>query len=247
MNVIEIHIDELIPYDNNPRKNDKAVDYVANSIREFGFKVPIVIDANNTIVCGHTRVKAAKKIGLTKIPCVVADDLTDNQIKAFRLADNKTAELSEWDMDKLELEFGEIDPTEIDLSDFGFFVDDESDEDVLSKYTKNIKIPQYEITKDEPPNLESLVSCEKAIKLLENIDNSNVTEGEKAFLRLAACRHYVFNYRDIAEYYAHATAEMQQLMEDSALVIIDFDDAIANGYIKLRDEIADMFKDDNEE
>lgn len=110
-------LDELKPYKRNPRKNDGAVDAVAASIKEFGFKVPIVIDTNGEIVAGHTRLKAAKKLGLAEVPCIIADDLTPEQIKAFRLADNKTAELAEWDFDLLHFELDDID---LDMSDFGF-------------------------------------------------------------------------------------------------------------------------------
>lgn len=101
MNIIEMDIEKVIPYENNPRKNEEAVDKVALSISAFGFKVPIVIDANNVVVTGHTRLKAAKKLGMNTVPCIKADDLTDEQIKAFRLADNKVAEFSQWDEDKL--------------------------------------------------------------------------------------------------------------------------------------------------
>ena len=101
MQIIEKNIKELIPYEKNPRKNDKSVDKVAQSIDEFGFRVPVVIDKDNVIVCGHTRYKAAQKLHLTSVPCVVADDLTDEQIKAYRLADNNVGEDSEWDMDLL--------------------------------------------------------------------------------------------------------------------------------------------------
>lgn len=96
--------DSLIPYANNPRLNDNAVDAVAASIKEFGFKVPIVVDGENVIINGHTRLKAAHKLGLKQVPVIVADDLTPEQVKAFRLADNKTGELAEWDMDKLDIE-----------------------------------------------------------------------------------------------------------------------------------------------
>lgn len=108
-------IDELKPYARNPRKNDGAVDSVAKSIQEFGFKVPIIIDANGEIIAGHTRLKAAKKLGLQEVPCIVADDLTPEQIKAFRLVDNKTAELAEWDFDALSLELEELDLSGFDL------------------------------------------------------------------------------------------------------------------------------------
>lgn len=90
-NIVYKKIDDLIPYENNPRKNDEAVDKVALSISAFGFKVPVVIDVNNIIVTGHTRVKSAKKLGMTEVPCLIADDLTEEQIKAFRLADNRRA------------------------------------------------------------------------------------------------------------------------------------------------------------
>lgn len=97
------------------------------------------------------------------------------------------------------------------------------------KYTSNISLPQYEI-KGDKPQIEELVLTTKVGKLISNIKNSNVTEQEKRFLTMAAYRHLVFNYAKIAEYYAHATKEMQSLMEESALVIIDLEDAIMNGY-----------------
>lgn len=108
----------LIPYVNNPRLNDNAVDAVAASIKEFGFKVPIVVDGKNVIINGHTRLKAAYKLGMKQVPVIVADDLTPEQVKAFRLADNKTSELAEWDLDKLNIELAEI--QDLDMNDFGF-------------------------------------------------------------------------------------------------------------------------------
>lgn len=118
MNIIELKLSEIIPYEKNPRNNDKAIEPVAKSIEEFGFKVPIVIDSENVIVCGHTRYKAAQKLKLEKVPCIMADDLSEEQIKAFRLADNKTAELAEWDIDLLSEELFDI--SNIDMAEFGF-------------------------------------------------------------------------------------------------------------------------------
>lgn len=115
--IIYMSVDDLIPYENNPRKNDEAVEYVANSIKEFGFKVPIVIDEHNIVVTGHTRLKAAKELGLTEVPTIVASDLTDEQVKAFRLADNKTGEFAHWDFDKLTLELLEL---EQEMVGYGF-------------------------------------------------------------------------------------------------------------------------------
>lgn len=121
MQIKEFLIDDLREYENNPRNNDGAVQAVAESIRQFGFKVPIVIDRDNVIVAGHTRLKAARLLGLETVPCVVADDLTPEQVKAFRIADNKTAELAEWDFAALEIELAELSETsDIDMSDFGF-------------------------------------------------------------------------------------------------------------------------------
>ena len=124
MQIEELYTKELIPYSNNPRNNESAVDAVAASIKEFGFKVPIIIDKDNVIVAGHTRLKAALKIGLEKVPCIKADDLTPEQLKAFRLADNKVGELATWDFDKLEEELTELDALDLDfeMSDFGFDV-----------------------------------------------------------------------------------------------------------------------------
>ena len=127
-NIVYKETKDLIPYANNPRLNDNAVDAVAASIKEFGFKVPIVVDSDNVIINGHTRLKAAHKLGLKQVPCIVADDLTPEQVKAFRLADNKTSELAEWDMDKLNIELGEI--PDIDMSSFGFDIEIDDIEEV---------------------------------------------------------------------------------------------------------------------
>lgn len=120
MEVKEISLSELVPYEKNPRRNDDAVDVVAKSIQSFGFKGPIVIDADNVIVCGHTRYKAAKKLKMKSVPCIVADDLSPEQIKAFRLADNKTAELAVWDDALLLDELGDLSMFDFDMAEFGF-------------------------------------------------------------------------------------------------------------------------------
>lgn len=128
MNIIYKKIDELKPYSKNPRKNDDAVEYVANSIKEFGFTVPVVIDKKNVIVAGHTRYKAAKRLGIEDIPCIIASDLSAKQIKAYRLIDNKTQELSSWDYAKLIEELtGLID--DIDMTKFAFAPVGQDEED----------------------------------------------------------------------------------------------------------------------
>lgn len=116
-------IKKVRPYERNPRRNDNAVDAVAASIREFGFRQPIVVDRDGVIIVGHTRLKAAKKLGMKEVPVLVADDLTEEQVKAYRLADNKTADLSEWDEELLGSEL--FDLSDFDMAQFGF-MDEES-------------------------------------------------------------------------------------------------------------------------
>lgn len=121
MKLESIDINELVPYENNPRKNDEAVANVKNSIKEFGFVVPIIIDKDNVVVAGHTRLKALKELGYKKVDCVRVADLTDEQVKALRLADNKVAEKAEWDVGLLDIELGNI--LDFDMSQFGFDID----------------------------------------------------------------------------------------------------------------------------
>lgn len=143
MNVQEIKLKDIKPYGKNPRKNDDAVPYVAESIKQFGFKVPIVIDKNNVIVAGHTRYKEAKKLGFKSVPCIIADDLTDEQIKAFRLADNKVSEKAEWDLDLLDSEIEGI--FDIDMTDFGFELESEELEAEEDEYQGTV--PEDPVTR----------------------------------------------------------------------------------------------------
>lgn len=115
---VMMKVEDIHPYENNPRRNAKAVDAVASSISEFGFKNPIIVDKNNVIISGHTRRLAALQLGLKEVPVIIGDDLTDAQVKAFRLADNRVAELAVWDEDLLKQEMAKA--IDIDLSDYGF-------------------------------------------------------------------------------------------------------------------------------
>jgi len=146
MNIIQKKVEELIPYINNPRKNDQAVDKVASSIKNFGFKVPIIIDSENEIVTGHTRLKAAQKLGLTDVPCVIADDLSKAQIKAFRIADNKVSEYSEWDEDLLNIEITELEELNFDLEDTGF------NDKELDKILNNDEVVEDDFDGEVPEN-----------------------------------------------------------------------------------------------
>ena len=122
INIVYKSVDELIPYVHNPRDDANAVDAVASSIKNFGFKVPIVIDKGSEIVTGHTRLLAAKKLNMEKVPVIIADDLSEAEVKAFRLADNKVGELADWDWSLLDSEFEELKEMELDfdMEEFGF-------------------------------------------------------------------------------------------------------------------------------
>ena len=132
------NVEDINPYEKNPRKNDEAVNDVAESIRQFGFKVPIIVDKDGIIIAGHTRLKAAKKLGMTEVPVILADDLTEEQAKAFRLADNKVAEGAEWDIDFLKDELTELEDM------FTGFSDDELAE----------LFEEEEIIEEEEPEVE---------------------------------------------------------------------------------------------
>ena len=127
MQVKTVSIDQIKPYENNPRNNDDAVDAVANSIKEFGWQQPIVVDNGGVIIAGHTRYKAAKRLKLKEVPIVVADNLTEEQVNAYRLADNKSGELATWDDDELQEELDKI--LDIDMTDFGFDLETELEDD----------------------------------------------------------------------------------------------------------------------
>lgn len=241
LKIVYLPLDKLTPYENNARKHEKAdLQTIENSINQFGMCDPIGIWSDkNIIVEGHGRLLALKELGYTEAPCIRLDHLTDEQRKAYAIAHNKTAEMSELDMAKLEQELQEI--TNIDMSAFGFTDEQEEKAEKDTTYTDKVQIPQYEIT-GEKVTLADCLKEEKANELAEEIQQANITPQEREFLMKAACRHYAFNYKNIAEYYAGASKEMQHLMEKSALVIIDFDDAIANGYVRLKTDIDAMWE-----
>lgn len=185
MNVINKKVNEIIPYENNPRKNEDAVQYVANSIKEFGFKVPIIIDKDNVVVAGHTRLLAAKQLGMEEVPCVIADDLTPKQIKAFRIADNKVQDQSYWDMDKLGDELKDI-LDDIDMTDFGFgdfeltmltsdMEPEPYDDEMVEEYSKNegeyLEKKRVIITykDDQEEEIKAILGVEKIEKVVYDI------------------------------------------------------------------------------
>ena len=153
MNIIDKSLTDIKPYENNPRNNDEAVEPVANSIKEFGFKVPIVIDKNNIIVAGHTRYKAAKKLELETVPCIIADDLNEEQIKAFRLADNKVSEIATWDLELLGNELDNIINIDMEVFKFEMFDEDE----------KPAKEPK-DLSNEVSETFEVIIECESELQ-----------------------------------------------------------------------------------
>lgn len=135
MEIIYLSPEKLKPYENNPRMNEGGVDPVARSIEEYGFKVPIVIDKNNVVVCGHTRLMAAKKLGLDEVPCIMADDLNDEQIKAFRIADNKVSDFSMFDNKKLLQELEELESSDLFT---GFDLSGLSDMEIMNEKDNSV-------------------------------------------------------------------------------------------------------------
>ena len=173
--IVRKSLDELIPYENNPRNNDEAVPYVAASMRDFGCKVPLVIDKDGVIVAGHTRYKAARSLGWTHVPCIVADDLSDEQVKAFRLADNKVAEVAEWDDEMLSVELDDI--IGIDMEAYGFDMDDEEGlpaelDDVEEKEIELINVKMEFKSRNEWNKVE-----ERLRQIVDEIDGVSITVG----------------------------------------------------------------------
>ena len=260
LEIVYVAVEKIKPYANNPRINKKAVEKVMKSIQAYGFKVPCVLDKNYLLITGHTRWEAAKRLKMKRIPCIIASDLNKAKADAFRIADNKVAEYSTWDMTKLKEELSKIQLEDIEFDDMGFDNDfsieklglvdmpegSDGDEGEIEteKYSTKTNIPQYEI-QGLNIKLSDCIDKQKYVELLKEIDNSTVSDAQKKFLKLAATRHIRFIYKNIAEYYASTNSEMQRLMEHSALVIIDIDDAIRNGYARLTKEVMAARKRDS--
>ena len=254
-------LDRLKPYSRNARTHSpEQVAQIAASIVEFGFTNPILVDSNDGIIAGHGRLTAAQDLGLKTVPVVVLDHLSERQRKAYVIADNQLALNAGWDTDLLQAEVMALSLADFDLDLLGFDDDfiadlidpegiDSNNENGLideNPYTNKTDIPPYEITGPKP-ELASIYDDAKTLKLIKEIDASNLTEDEKHLLRAAAYRHVVFNFQSIAEYYAHSNAQVQKLMEDSAMVIVDIGKAIEEGWAKLSNELDSAYEQDYQE
>lgn len=247
------NIDDLIPYVNNSRTHsDEQVTQIASSIKEFGFTNPILIDEQGGVIAGHGRIMACKKLGLEQVPTITLVGLSDAQKKAYVIADNKLALNADWDFDLLRVEIEQLQELDFDISLTGFDIDEldklldvQLDEEfsVDSQYTDKIATPIYDI-KGEKPELQDLYNKDKYENLIREIEKQNLPSDIHDFLMQAATRHIRFNYEKIAEYYANCTDDIKQLFEKSALVIIDYDQAIENGYIQLSEKLMQLSKKD---
>jgi len=256
----------LIPYAMNAKVHTpEQIAAIAACIREFHFCNPVLIDPEGGIIAGHGRVLAARKLALEEVPTITLGHLTDAQRRAYIIADNRLGEIGGgWDRELLETELESLSAEEIDLELVGFEIgnldialgpldglapeasaepesgtDPESGTAPPENYSRKIEAPIYEPHADRAPPVTDLFDRTRALALLERIDAvADELEPELVdFLRCAAERHTRFNFRNIAEFYAHADADVQALMEDSALVIIDFDRAVELGFVKLSEEV----------
>jgi hypothetical protein len=229
-------IAELKPAPYNPRQSTaKQEAQLKASLSKFGLVEPIIYNKQTGfIVGGHFRIRELKKLGYEEVECVIVD-LNEADEKELNIRLN--ANTGQWDWELLANEWNSE-----ELSEWGLEVPIE-DEIIDEEYTRKIETPVYE-PKNEKPEITELVTRTKTDSLIAAINKSDISKDDKDFLINAAQRHLVFDYGKIADYYSHAPKEIQELMEQSALVIIDFDKAIENGYVVLSDEIAEQYKKD---
>lgn len=235
---------DLKPAPYNPRKStERQEGNLKASLEKFGVVEPIIFNKQTGyIVGGHFRVRELKKLGFKEVECVIVD-LNEADEKELNIRLN--ANTGEWDMDLLDTNFEseDLENWGLDLPNFESEDNDQNKQKDNSEYTQKVDIPTYE-PKNEKPLFVDLYNSDYFKKLIEDIESSDVTKEEKEFLKLAATRHIVFNYSKIADTYAHSNSNMQTLMEDSALVIIDYNKAIELGFVKLGAEISKLYGKD---
>jgi hypothetical protein len=242
---------DLVPYPGNARTHSHAqIAQIVASITNFGWTNPILIDQNGSVIAGHGRLDAAKVIGLSHVPTITLSGLDDAQRRALVIADNKLALNAGWDDEKLALELADLEQAEFDLTLTGFTPLELDalliaiEDDGADPYSRKIEAPIYQPTGDKPP-VASLTDDSKTQELKAAIRAADLDAELSAFLEQAAARHTIFHFARIAEFYAHADADLQRLMEASALVIIDFDKAIEGGFVKLTQRLGELVGDQN--
>lgn len=254
-----VDIESLIP---NPKNNNKhpkeQIERLSKLIKYQGFRNPLVVsNRSGFVLCGHGRIEAAKLAGMKKVPVMYQDFENEAQEYAYLTSDNAIASWAELDLSAVNAEMLDLGP-EFDVELFGIkdFVLDPSEfgqgrdlsseeKDDLNNYSKKINSPVYTPKKDTPPPVKELFTIEKYETLVKEIKDKKLPKDIEFFLINAASRHIVFNYENIAEFYCHQHSEIQDLMEKSALVIIDFSKAIENGFVKLTEEIKEIMEHNN--
>jgi hypothetical protein len=202
---------------------------------------PIVVNDQYEVLSGNMRLRACIEAGMKEVTIIRASELTEDQQREFIIKDN--VGFGEWDMDALANEWDaeELQEWGVDLQVYGG--EDGQPGESENNYSKKVEAPIYE-PKNEKPDYLSLFDQERTNELIQEIQSANIPQQEKDFLTIAAYRHTVFNYERIADFYAHSSPEVQKLMEDSALVIIDFQRAIELGYVKLSEEISKLYDEE---
>lgn len=250
MEIEKINISEIKLPDYNPRKiDDETFEKLKRSLEEFGYVEPVIVNRRNMhVVGGNQRVKVLKELGVKEVDAVIVD-LDEKKEKALNIALNNIT--GDWDEEKLKelLKEFDLDSEEIELT--GFDMDEVSkmlvgvDVEKMNPYTYKVDAVQYE--PKEGMKLEELVEKEKYFELLEKIENSSCDDEVKEFLKLAASRFLKFNFAKIADYYAFASPEIQGMFEELALVIVDFEDAIAKGFVRFSKRVAELYGEDYED
>ena len=244
MKVEDVPLKKLKADPKNARKHSEAnIAAIEGSLRAFGQQKNIVALKDGTVIAGNGTLVAATRLGWKSLAVVRFAD--EKKARAFALADNRSAELAAWDEETLNATLDELKLEKFDLGSIGFDMsalgrEEFKTEEQAPEYSQKMDTPLY-TPKGEKPELKDLVAERKAAELVQKIKGSKVSEAEKTFLLKAATRHVVFDYQAIAEYYCHASREMQELMESSALVIIDFKKAVEEGYVVLSHELSSIY------
>lgn len=249
-------LNELIPCARNARTHsDEQVAQLVASIKEFGWTNPVLVDESGEIIAGHGRVMAAESLSMDTVPVLVLFGLTDDQKRAYRLADNRLPMNAGWDVELLKLEIAELLDADFDISLTGF---NQTEIDELltevthdtengdEPYTAKIDTPVYEPSGDKP-DIGELYDDTKTQELVSRIRSATLDPDIEKFLLCAAERHTVFNFSKIADYYAHAPAEIQALFEESALVIIDFQQGIEHGFVRMTQRMVEIMHGEGED
>lgn len=244
---------ELKKYNQNSRTHSaEQVQQIANSINEFGWTNPILIDELNIIIAGHGRLAAAEMLGFDDVPCIVLTGLTEIQKRAYLIADNQLALNADWDFNLLQTEIESLKLDDFDISLLGFSDEDfkkifseNKEEPEDETYTNKIKTPVYEPSENQPA-VNELYDDRKTKELTKQIKDAKLHKSIEQFLLSAAQRHTVFNFSKIADYYANAESNIQELFERSALVIIDYEKAIEYGFVKLTKDMINIVHGEEE-